>query len=227
MTAYDVKNYQVSGPAWLDTEHFDILAKVPEGATEEQVKVMWQNLLRERFGVVVHHESKEFQVSELVVAKGGSKLKETTLDPNAPLPPTPTERTQTIKMDKNGLPEMNGPGLRMMMQAGTSGPVGRMVGRAQPISELATTLGNQLDRPVVDKTGLAGKYDFSVEYTPDLSRMPLPPPGPAPAAATEAGTPGSNLVSAIEQQLGLRLVSGKAKLDVVVVDKVEKTPTEN
>lgn len=71
ISAYDVKAYQVSGPAWFGTERYDIAAKVPERATEEQVRVMWQNLLAERFGVMLHHESKEFQVEELVVAKGG------------------------------------------------------------------------------------------------------------------------------------------------------------
>jgi uncharacterized protein (TIGR03435 family) len=234
--AYDVKNYQVNGPGWLDTERYDIIAKVPEGATKEQVNVMWQNLLKERFGMVLHHESKEFQVSELVVAKGGSKLKETALDPNAPPPPPPTGPPQgPPKLDKNGFPEMNGPGLMMLFQRGPTGPVGHLVARAQPISGLTTMLGNQLNRPVVDKTGLTGKYDFNLEYTPDLSALPGPPPPPgfagpgaAPGApSTEASEPGSNLAAAIEQQLGLRLVSNKAKLDVVVVDKAEKTPTDN
>lgn len=238
MGAYDVKQYQVTGPPWLDTERYNIVAKVPEGATKEQVNVMWQNLLKERFGVVLHHESKEFQVRELVVAKGGSKLKETTLDPNAPplSPPNgpPPGPPGPLKMDKNGVPEMDRPGLMMMVQpnAAGGGPVGRVVARAQPISGLAGMLGNQLNGPVLDKTGLTGKYDFNLEYTPDLSRMPPPPPGmaapgQAPNASTEASEPGSNLAAAIEQQLGLRLVSNKAKLDVVVVDKAEKTPTDN
>jgi len=236
--AYDVKNYQVNGPAWIDTERYDIIAKVPDGATKEQVNVMWQNLLKERFGMVLHHESKEFQVSELVVAKGGAKLKETELDPNAPPlapPPPPSGPPGPPKLDKNGFPEMNGPGLMIMIQPGAAGgPVAHMGARAQPISGLATMLGNQLNRPVVDKTGLTGKYDFNLEYTPDMNGLPgLPPPppglaGPAPAPPpTEASAPGSNLAAAIEQQLGLRLVSGKAKLDVVVVDKAEKTPSEN
>jgi uncharacterized protein (TIGR03435 family) len=84
-----VKGYQISGPAWLASERYDIAAKVPAGATQEQVDVMWQNLLLERFGLRLHHESKEFKVEELVVAKGGPKLKETAQDPTAPLPPGP------------------------------------------------------------------------------------------------------------------------------------------
>ena len=96
MTAYDVKPYQVSGPDWLDTERYDIAAKVPAGATKEQVNAMWQSLLAERFGVTLHHESKEFQVEELVIGRGGHKLKESAEDPAAPLPPGPPQ------MDKNG-----------------------------------------------------------------------------------------------------------------------------
>jgi uncharacterized protein (TIGR03435 family) len=70
MTAYDMKTYQVNGPAWLDTERYDIVARVPAGATKEQVNAMWQKLLTERFGVVLHHESREFQLEELVIGKG-------------------------------------------------------------------------------------------------------------------------------------------------------------
>jgi uncharacterized protein (TIGR03435 family) len=208
MTAYEVKDYQVNGPGWLDTQRYDIIAKVPEDATQEQVNVMWQTLLKERFGVVVHHESKEFQVDELVVTKGGSKLRETTLDPNAPIPQPGTPRL------KNG--ELIGAGLMLDVAAGSSGPIGHMAAKAQPISALATMLGNQLGHPVVDKTGLTGKYDFAFEFTPDLK-------GPG----TDASAPGSSLVGAIQQQLGLRLVPGKAKLDVIVVDKADKVPTDN
>jgi uncharacterized protein (TIGR03435 family) len=96
MAAYDIKTYQVNGPVWLNTERYDIVARVPAGATKEQVNVMWQKLLTERFGVVLHHESREFQVEELVIGKGGSKLKETTWDPASPLPPGPPQQ------DKDG-----------------------------------------------------------------------------------------------------------------------------
>jgi uncharacterized protein (TIGR03435 family) len=232
MAAYDLKPYQIKGPGWLDTERYDIIAKVAEGATKEQVAVMWQHLLKERFGMVVHHESKEFQVEELQVAKGGSKLKETTLDPNAPpaFPPAGPP-----KLDKNGFPDLPGPGMITMVSSGPSGRSAHTVAKGQPLSQLTTMLANQLNRPVLDKTGLTGKFDFTIEYIPDLSGLPPPGPppggpgpGPAPGApGADASEPGSNLVAAIQQQLGLRLVSGKAKLDVVVVDKAEKVPTEN
>jgi len=77
-TAYDVESYQISGPAWLGccSDRYTIVAKMPEGATKEQVNLMWQNLLKDRFGMVLHHESRVFQADEMTLAKGASKLAE-------------------------------------------------------------------------------------------------------------------------------------------------------
>jgi uncharacterized protein (TIGR03435 family) len=219
MTAYDVKNYQINGPAWLDTERYDIVAKVPPGSTKEQVNVMWQNLLAERFGVKLHHEPKEFQVEELVIARDGPKLKETVQDLTAPLPPGPPQR------DKSG--ELSSPGMVTTIMFSANGPNARTVGRAQPLSQLTAMMTNQLRRPVLDKTGLNGKYDFKLEYTIDLSGFPLPPGAPEPARAAGASDPGPDLAAVVQQQLGLRLVAGKANIDVLVIDKAEKVPTAN
>jgi uncharacterized protein (TIGR03435 family) len=223
MTAYDVKAYQVNGPAWMTTERYDIIAKVPPGTTKEQVNAMWQNLLAERFGVVVHHESKEFQVEELVVAKGGPKLKETAEDLTRPQPPGPPQL-------KNG--ELLSPGVVSMVSPGPSARF-HTVARAQPISQLASMLSNSLNRPVLDKTGLTGKYDFTLDYNVSGLALPPPPPGPpgpGPAAAAPGDTasdPGRDFATAVQQELGLKLVASKAKIDVVVIDKVEKMPTAN
>src|ERR1039457_5492305 len=78
--AYNVKGYQLSGPKWLDSERFDITAKIPMGATKEQFQLMLQNLLAERFKLTLHHETKELPMYALVVGKGGSKLKESVED---------------------------------------------------------------------------------------------------------------------------------------------------
>ncbi len=84
MTAYGVKTYQISGPAWLDTERFDIVAKVPQGATKDDVKLMLQNLLADRFKLTLHREKKDMPMYALLVAKNGPKLKESPPDdPNA------------------------------------------------------------------------------------------------------------------------------------------------
>jgi uncharacterized protein (TIGR03435 family) len=234
MTAYDVQTFQITAPDWLSTERYDIVAKVPAEATKTQVNVMWQNLLKERFGLVLHHESKDFQVDELTVAKGGLKLKETE-DPNIePLTPV----GGPLKLNKNGLPEMNGSGAIVTISLNNSSPTARMVAKGLPVSEIAIRLAGLLRRPVIDKTGLTGKYDFTLEFTPDLSGagfLPPPPPppggpGPAPsstASAQSASDPGSNIASAVEKQLGLKLTATKGKLDVLIIDKADKVPTEN
>lgn len=284
MTAYSVKAYQITGPDFLDSERFDIVAKVPPGITKDQVGLLWQSFLAERFNVVLHRSSKVFDVEEIVPAKGGVKLKETTLDAatvstqaeglpplavaipggagGPPLPPPPpppggsgADRGLTAGgrgpegkgfpgmplLDKNGVPQLNAPGLFMMMTMGGNGPSAHLVGKAQTIDQLATMVGNQMGKPVVNKTGLNGKYDFTVEFAPDMTRMPGMPPGPGggfgPAgpgpggdtgpAQTAPDPGGINLAGALQQQLGLKLVAAKAPLDLIVIDKAEKTPTEN
>jgi uncharacterized protein (TIGR03435 family) len=220
LTAFDAKNYQITGPAaltsWLDTERYDIAAKVPPGTTQEQARTMWQNLLAERFALVVHHEPKEFAVEELVIGKNGSKLKETAWDAATPLPPGPP------KFEKG---ELRSPGA-----VGTVFPAGpalhfHTMAVAQPISKLTEIMSNQLGHPVVDKTGLTGKYDFTLDYVDNLGGVQLP--GSPPETPNSASDPGPDLAAAVQQQLGLTLVAGKAKLDVVVVDRINKVPTEN
>jgi uncharacterized protein (TIGR03435 family) len=223
VTAYDVKAYQINGPAWLDTERYDVVAKVPAGATKQQVKVMWQNLLAERFGVKLHHQPKEFQVEELVIAKDGPKLKETTWDPATPLPPGPPK-------SKGG--QLFSPGAVVTIFPGPTAKA-HLVAKAQPMSKLADMLGNDLRLPVLDRTGLTGLYDFNLDYTIDLSGFVLPPPppgAPTPAAAppgNNASDPGPDFATVVQQQLGLKLVATKANLDVLVIDQAEKVPTAN
>ena len=133
-TAYGVELYQISGPAWLDSEHYMIIAKVPESATKELVNLMWQNLLKVRFGVVVHHESREFQGEEMTLPKGASKLKETNL-PDSPAPTMPGTAS-------NGL-----------IVAG-DGDTRRILARAQSLAQVAAFLAQVAGHPVIDKTGL-------------------------------------------------------------------------
>jgi uncharacterized protein (TIGR03435 family) len=218
VTAYGVKAYQISGPEWMATQRYDVVAKVPAGATKEQVSMMWQDLLTERFGVVLHRESREFSVEELVIAKTGSKLKETAEDLSVPSLPGPPQL-------KDGT--LVSAGLVTMVYPGAVRKAHSMA-RAQPIAKLTEMLGNYLNRPVVDKTGLTGRYDFTLDYS--LSGMP-PPPGqaaPEPAApADSASDPGPDLVGAVQRQLGLSLVRSRAKLDVLVIDKADKAPVAN
>ena len=249
-TAWDVKPYQITGPDWIDSERYEIVVKVPAAATKEQVNVMWQNLLADRFGVVLHHSSKVMQAYEMEAVKGGVKLKATTLDPKAAasepvgLPPglairaqgPPPGRAGVPDLANNGLPQLDRPGIFQMMTMGPTGPTARLIGKAQTVEQLAVSLSNQLNKPVVDKTRISGQYDFVLEFTPDVQggapRMaglpPLPqiqiPDAPTPTPADPGGL---TLLGALQQQLGLKLTSTKAPVDLIIIDKAEKTPTEN
>jgi uncharacterized protein (TIGR03435 family) len=232
LMAYNVKSYQVTAPAWLDTERYDIVAKIPPAASKEQFNQMLQNLLTERFHLALHRETKELPAYELVIGKNGSKLKETTMDLSAP---APAGARGPIKMDPNGFPVLDRVGMMTMMTSRNNVVEARLVAKAQPVSMLLQMLEGQLKGPVLDKTGLTGKYDFTLEYSPDTTIvMPLlaeGPPGGAPGGTT-GGTPpeitsGPPLGKALQEQLGLRLEQKKAPLELLVIDRADKTPTEN
>jgi uncharacterized protein (TIGR03435 family) len=222
LRAYDVKNYQITGPAWLDSERFDILAKVPAGATKEQLNIMLQHLLADRFNLTFHHEAKEMAVYELTVGKSGSKLKEADLNAVAPTG-EPGAPLRIGAPDKDGFPQIPA-GLAVMLGRITDG-ISRWTDRLMILSDLTSLLESELDRPVVDKTGLTGKYDFSLAF----SRDGLRPRGPAAAPDATPADPsgGPSLLNAVQEQLGLKLESKKDPIDILVLDHIDKVPTGN
>jgi uncharacterized protein (TIGR03435 family) len=237
--AYRVKPYQISGPDWMASERFDVLAKMPEGATSEQVPEMLQALLAERFKLTVHHESKEHAVYALVVGKNGPKLKESA--PDADVPAT-TE-------DVNPQVRLSGRGENISVsisggQIGTAhmsmGPNGTMRLEAPKINmaALADTLSRFFERPVVDLTELKGTYqvalDLSMEDLRNAARtMGMMGPGMgggrdgARPPTDAASDPGGLSIFAAVQQLGLKLEPRKVPIDLIVIDHLEKMPTEN
>ncbi|MGO9012389.1 MAG: TIGR03435 family protein [Bryobacteraceae bacterium] len=263
--AYGVQDYQISGPGWLDSERYEIAAKVPKGTTEEQFKVMLQNLLADRFKLTLHHETRDLPRYVLVVAKNGPKLKESAPPPPAPDggapkdgagagyggpppgaglgpppgPPPGEGGMPRLQMGKDGFPKLppgaGRGGVILMMMPGRA----RMIGNGQPISKLADALARQLGRPVTDKTGLTGAYDFTLDFDPEgsmggrggmMMRMPGGPPpgggGDGPAA-NPPETEAAGLFTALQEQLGLKVEQKKGPLDMLVVDHSEKVPVEN
>src|SRR5262249_53234678 len=157
-------------------ERFDITATMPPDTTKEQFHVMLQNLLAERFKITLHREKKELPMYSLVVTKGGPKLKESTATPPSAdgegplmLPPPPPGPP---KLGPDGfpiLPNMAGrPGLFMMMMPGRA----RLTANQQSMQDLVNRLTGQLNRPVIDNTGLTAKYDFVLTYAPDPNEGP-------------------------------------------------------
>jgi uncharacterized protein (TIGR03435 family) len=211
-SAYDVKGYQVTGPDWLQTARFDVNAKVPAGTTKEDSRIMLQHLLADRFKLVLHRSSKEASIYALVVAKGGPKLKASTLPEVAPGGPP------------RGMKMMVAPNAKM-----------RIVAEGATISKLIDALGLQVDRPIVDMTGLTGKYDITLEFAPDqatlqakMAAMGVPPPPPGGVSPTMPDDgPMASLFTALPEQLGLRLEARKGPVELLVIDSVEKTPTDN
>ena len=172
MAAYDVQAFQISGPDWAPTTRYDIVAKVPAGTTKGQVGMMWQTLLRDRLGVAVHHASREFQVYELTVAKDGPKIKGTDL----PSAAEPFDfAAGSPKFGGNGSLEISGTGSVVTVMPTATGATARLAAKGFTMPELAARLGGWTSHPIVDRTGLAGRFDFVLEFTPDTSRIPLPP----------------------------------------------------
>lgn len=226
--AFGVKANQVTGPAWLDKtdgDHYDIVAKVPPGASREDGKIMLQSLLLERFGLAFHRETKDVQGYELVVGKNGSKLKESEMSTDPP-PPPPTDQPFKFETDRNGIPQLPAGRPGMLISAGVGGQ-NTIAARQQSISQLANFLEGQVGKPVVDKTGLTAKYDYGFAFDASGLAGEFRPSAAAAAdfATAPAGAP--SLFTAVQQELGLRLDQKKVTVQLIVIDRLEKVPTEN
>jgi uncharacterized protein (TIGR03435 family) len=234
--AYTIRSYQLSGPRWLNTERFDIVAKIPEGATREQFRLMQQNLLVERFKLAVHQEQKEMSIFELVVAKNGPKMKEsepdtpTNASPNGNGPESsarPPVGPPRVTTDKDGFPIFPpGVGPIVMVVNGRA----RIRGNNESMEHFAGILSNRLGKPVIDGTGLKGKYEFTLSWETDSLAMQrtLPPfLDGQPVPGSGDGDSGPTIFSALQQQLGLKLIQKQGPVAVLVVDHIEKMPTEN
>jgi uncharacterized protein (TIGR03435 family) len=179
--AYRVHDYAYAGPSWLDSLHFDVVAKVPTHGKFDQVPEMMQTLLAERFKLAVHRETREVNGLALVVDKKGPRIQ--------PVEPGPN----------------SGSGWGSNMVQGTN----------ISMAQFADLLSNALDRPVKDLTSLPGVYNIRIRWLPD-----------APAPADTPDLAGS-VYAAVQDQLGLRLQVQKLPVEVLVVDRAERVPTEN
>ena len=143
--AYGVEQIQISGgPAWIDSDRWDIVATAGREITEEERRSMLQTLLNERFKLTIRRESKELPVYALVVAKGGSKL-------------TPGTAANPERVEMN----VSGAGMHQMR------------GQSVPLSTLAKVLTAPVGRIVLDQTGIQGSFDYQLEWVPDPANMPL------------------------------------------------------
>jgi len=244
--AYRVQPYQVAGPDWMKTERFDILAKMPEGASKDQVPEMLQALLAERFKLTIHRDNKEQPVYVLMVAKGGPKLKESPAEAD-PAPAAEGDDKSAIIGTGQGNISVAREGRGAVVRGGpmgttrvSMGPNGVMHLEADKMTMpgFVEMLSRFVDRPVVDMTELKGTYQIGIDVTMDDLRnvaraagmtMPLGRAGAEPGRTPtdEASEPPGTSIYATVQQLGLKLEARKSPVEMIVVDHIEKTPTDN
>jgi len=221
--AYQTRLNQIVGPDWLGTTRFDIAAKLPEGASQSDVSAMLQSLLTDRFQMKMHREMKEFPVYVLDVAKTGPKLTPTgDAEPSAGTP---------LNIAAGG----NAAGVAINFGNGANLTLGEksLESKKLPMDVFADMLSRFLDRPVLNRTNLAGTYDFTLDLTPEdrlvmlirsavAAGVVLPPQA---LALLDAGS--SDSLSTSLRKAGLSLEARREQLEVLVIDQIQKTPTEN
>jgi uncharacterized protein (TIGR03435 family) len=206
------EEYRYSGgPKWLSSDCYDLEAKMESSVADAFRKLpraqralaeqhMLQALLEERFNLKVHRETKEFTVYFLVVAKNGPKLQESRPNPDDPNAPKGAVWHESMKGGLITLPA-----------------------QLVPIEQLASRLSRIVGREVLDKTGLAGTYDFTLRYAPDLVALPPSAGGSEGQPAALAADPnGVSIFTALQEQLGLKLEPGKGPVEIIVIDRVER-----
>ncbi len=178
--AYDLKRYSLIAPDWIDNLHFDVNARMDETAKREDIRLMMQSLLKERFQLKAHNEQKTMSAYALLPAKTGFKLK-----------PAEGEAGGTSSNSNNG---------------NVSATFKHI-----SIQQLAEYLSHRMDRPVIDESAIPGFYDFALEWSTGKS----------------ADETGPSIFSVLQEKLGLRLEAKKLPVEILVVDSISRTPTEN
>jgi uncharacterized protein (TIGR03435 family) len=225
--AYRVRAYQIIGPDWLAEQRFDLAATLPAGSSTAQFSDMMQALLAERFNLKLHHDKKEFPVYVLEAGKTPLKLQASKPDPSV----DDAEPKGTANIAASG----SNQGVSVNLGQGSSYTFANNRFEATKLTmvQFAGNLERFVDRPIVDMTGLDGRYDFALDLTEEDYRIMLIRAGvnsgvtlpPAALRLLENGAPVS-LFDAL-QKLGLKLDARKAPLDVLVIDEARKTPTDN
>ena len=193
-TAYRLEPFQISGvPAWGNTERYDVLATAADSnATVDQVRLMLQKLLADRFQMTLHRENRDQPIYALVVARNGPKLKKAKSD-TCTQASTPTDPCGGFRIFKRS----------------------QMWGNTVTVTQFADELKYMMQRMVVDKTGIKGLYDIRIEWTPEHF-------GPEPGTEVSPDEANGTLFTAIQEQIGLKLQSEKAPVETLVVDRVSR-----
>ena len=196
--AYDIAPYQLAGPAWLGDTRYDISAKAATPADQAQLRRMLQTLLIDRFGMKIHHETRNLSAFTLVLTPGGPKLHDTAAGNASKFVKSTSDGEAHFTEDRTGL----------------------MAERAS-MADLTTTMSGAMQVPVVDRTNLPGRYDIRIDLLPYMNQAGVELENKSQLDPT------SVILTAFPSQLGLKLEPTKENVDFVVVDAANKTPTEN
>ena len=216
--AYQIQSFQLEGgPGWIDSDRFDILAKpereVPSTGGQDPLRVMLRTLLADRFKLVMHKETKDLPIFELVLGRQDGKL-------GPQLRPAAVDCEARAAAARAGTPPPSsgppGPG-----SCGTTMNPVSVRGGGATMAMLASLLEGPAQRLVIDRTGLTGRWDYEVNYTPDRSQMP-----PGVELPPSIDPNGPSLFTALEEQLGLELRPARGPVEVLVIDSVQQ-PTPN
>jgi uncharacterized protein (TIGR03435 family) len=202
-TGYDVRPYQLTGlPAWADTSHFDVMATTDSPASPQQMNAMLQALLADRFDLSVHHEQRDLPGYALMLARRDGKL-------------GPNIHTSSKDCESAGAKPLDSAATKSQYD-GCSPQMGlaRLKLSGYRISFLVEGLKRIFEKPVFDQTSLSGTFDMELSWTPDPTMLPTGVPAPT------AGPSGPSIFTALEEQLGLKLVSDRIPVDVLVIDRV-------
>ena len=217
-------DYQIVGaPGWVDTERYSIRARASGGTPAAAVMVMLANLLKDRFQLATHLETRELPIFHLVMARSDGRL-------GADFKPTAAECRATIAERQAAArrgdpppplsPSLFDPKARPCGVSRVDSGVAVGIGRT--VAQISLTLSDLVGRTVIDKTGLTGLYDFTLKYAPEPGRY-AGPTGPPPDAATPAIDPNiSSLSVALQEQLGLKLDGARGPVEVLVIDRIER-----
>jgi uncharacterized protein (TIGR03435 family) len=211
--AYNLRRHQrVGGPDWIDAERFDIEARAEGNPSYEQMWPMLQSLLADRFKLIVHHETRQLPIYALELSTPGK--------PGPQL--TPHTDDSTCFDVSSGRPPAPAPGEKLPLPCGhysfsISRGTSQMSGSKITMDNLAGTLSANVDRIVVDRTGLNGTFDLTLQFATQIDVQPGPEPDPSASPA---------LPTALRDQLGLKLESTTGPVDVLVIDHVEE-PSPN
>lgn len=239
--AFGIKPYQLVGPPAIDQNAFDIVAKIPAATTQEKLALMLQELLRTRFGLIFHKDTRVLPVYELSISKAGLKMKpspsregearEVERPSAQPAPDGSRTSPVQVRLDDAGMlwTPVGSPTLSTLTLNGITFISGRM----KTIADLLGAVESHTSRIVVDRTSLTGKYDFALRFESETGGRLRPfsdaaaRPGPSDLLPQDGTSSAISLREAFGRQLGLTLEDGKGSVSVIVVDRVNGEPTEN